>query len=174
MQAIHAQFDGYTLRSVSELQDRAMIQTWIDQDRFHRNVMRPEFFLGLRDDKDLGWVPDPRPNCYALEDHTGPIMFIRLSRAARVYIQFLPMLRSFDTRARIVAGLVKGMAFLEVGLARAGCEEWIFDTQSPALAALAKSRLGFEASSHEYVRSVGYFTPREEQEGPSGAREGGV
>jgi len=151
-----------------------MIQTWIDNDRFHRNVMRPEFFLALRLDPKLGWIHDPRPNCYALEDATGVIMFIRLSRAARVHIQFMPVTRAFESRVRSAAGLVRGMAFLEAGLARAGAEQWIFDTQASALAMLARTRLGFEASPHEYVRPIGYFMAEEEQPGPSGAREGGT
>jgi len=151
-----------------------MIQTWIDNDRFHRNVMRPEFFLALRLDPKLGWIHDPRPNCYALEDATGVIMFIRLSRAARVHIQFMPVTRAFESRVRSAAGLVRGMAFLEAGLARAGAEQWIFETHSPALASLAKARLGFEASSHEFVREIGYLATEKSQQGPPEAREGGA
>lgn len=150
-----------------------MIQAWINNDRFHKDVMRPEFFLGLRQE-DGEWVHDPRPNCFALEDENGVLMFIRLSRAARVHIQFMPVLRSFEARARTAAALVSGMAFLEVGLAQAGAEQWIFDTHAPALATLARTRLSFTASPHEFVRPIGYFVPGKEQEGPSEAREGGV
>ena len=174
MNSVLAQFDGYTLRSISEARDRAAIQMWIELDRFHRDVMRPEFFLGMREERTGEWVHDPRPNCYALEDWNGVLMYIRLSRVARVHIQFMPALKSVEARSRLAAGLVSGMAFLEVGLARAGAEQWIFDTQASALAMLARTRLGFEASPHEYVRPIGYFMAEEEQPGPSGAREGGT
>lgn len=150
--AIHEVFDGYTLRSVDEEMDRGQLAEWIGRDRYHAGVMTPEFFLG---------IGDSRPSCYALEDAAGTLFFIRISRAARVYMQFQPV-AGVEQRRRIAAGLFKGMAFLEAGLSRAGCEQWVFDTQSPGLKYLSQHRLGFTLAPDDLVRDIS--PPEVEQE----------
>jgi hypothetical protein len=151
--------------------DRALLEDWIDKDQYHRMTMSPEFFLGQRRANDH-WVPDPRPSCYVIEDASGTVMFVRLSRAARVHLQFMPM-SGVLARTRTATALISGMKFLEIGLARAGAEEWIFSTEHPALAALSRMRLGFTESPHEWVKGIGYQEPRKAQEEASGPQEGG-
>lgn len=142
-----AEFDGLTLRTVDTLADVQTLSSWIQADETHRGIFAPRYFMSGK----LG--EDSRPSCYALEDEKGVIFYIRLSRAARVRMQFGPS-GDHAERKRITRGLVKGMAFLETGLARAGCEEWIFDTESPGLKAMAEHVLGFTESTHELVRAI--------------------
>lgn len=171
MQDIQAKFGSWTLRSVNEEQDYPLLEAWINEDPHHRISMNPEFFLGQRLAAG-NWVPDPRPGCYAIEDERGVVMFIRLSRAARVHIQFMPMTGMLP-RTRTAAALLNGMRFLQVGLARAGAEEWIFSTEDPTLASLARMRLGFTASPHEWVKGIDYLVPLKRPEEASAAQEGG-
>jgi hypothetical protein len=46
------------------------------------------------------------------------------------------------------------MAFLEVGLARAGAEEWIYNTQSNRLREMTQKHMQFERSPFEMVRMI--------------------
>lgn len=139
-----ATFDGLTLRDADQIRDLEQVSNWIEKDDAHRAIFNPGFFLSGH------LAEDPRGTCYALEDGKGVLMYIRLSRAARVHIQFGP-----DTpKLRVLRGLLHGMAFLETQLAQAGCEEWIFDTTSPSLKNIAKHALGFTESTHELVRGI--------------------
>jgi hypothetical protein len=172
MRDIQAKFGDFTLRSVDPQVDHALLEAWIDEDQYHRITMSPEFFLGQRPVGGGVWVPDPRPGCYAIEDEKGVVMFVRLSRAARVHIQFMPITGVLP-RTRSAAALLNGMRFLQVGLARAGAEEWIFATENHSLAALAKMRLGFTASPHEWVKGIAPLDPAEQQQEASLGQEGG-
>lgn len=150
-----AEFDGWKLRAVTEA-DREQLDAWIAADPAHVAKLEPDFFLGLEVNAQGQLAADPRATCYALEDETGTVFFIRLSRAARVNIQFPPA-RDLKIRAdaeRTALALVQGMAFLEVALGRAGVEEWIFSTESPKLQKLAVRALGFIASPREMVRAI--------------------
>lgn len=143
-----ASFDGLKFRTVDE-SDRDQIERWLDADPHHRLSMHPEFFLGQDEQSN----PDPRPTCYALEDENGTVFYVRISRAARVYIQF----SDEGNRAQKVRNgrsLEKGMALLETLLAKAGVEQWIFNTTSPRLREMATTRLGFTDSTHELVREI--------------------
>jgi hypothetical protein len=144
---ILAEFDGLTLRSVDTLADLKQLSQWIDADQTHRGIFVPHDFMSGR------LAADPRSSCYALEDEQGVIFYIRLSRAARVRIQFGPQ-EGRAQQKRVTRGLINGMAFLESTLGRAGCEEWIFDTESPQLKNLAERLLGFAESTHEMVRAI--------------------
>lgn len=153
MREILGEFDGYILRTVTA-EDRPALEAWIAADKRHSGLLDPEFFMGLATDEHGETSPDPRPTCCALEDKTGVVFFIRLSRASRVNIQFAPA-QSTKSRKRAAMALLKGMAFLEVQLANAGAEEWIFETQDFELADMAYKRLGFVASPNEMVRIIG-------------------
>jgi hypothetical protein len=142
-----AQFDGYTLRATDALSDLEQLEKWIKADDTHRGIFEPwDFMSGIL-------ASDPRPTCYALEDSEGVVFYIRISRAARVRMQFGPE-NGRKHRGRVMQGLLHGMSFLEAGLSEAGVEEWIFDTDSPKLKLLAERLLGFTESTHELVRSI--------------------
>ena len=150
-------FEGYALRSVEE-EDRQQLKDWISLDRYHANLLDPEFFMGVALD-DAGLLsPDPRVTSVALEDKHRTLMYIRLTRASRVHIQFAPPGSRPGSihveRRQMSNALLKGMAFLEVALARAGAMEWIFDSQSNPLRWMAQNRLGFAASPNEMVRLI--------------------
>ncbi len=151
---IYGKFDGYTLREVTEKVDRARLEEWIERDQAHAGILEPGFFLGLMRDIRGRLIPDPRPSCYALEDAQGTMFYIRLARAARVSIQFATEPASPRERLRIAKALLKGMAFLEVGLERARVEQWIFNSKSPSLRTLGEMRLGFHKSPFELVRDI--------------------
>ena len=153
MEKVLAKFDDYTLREVSLDRDAVQLTGWIARDPYHQHL-KPPFFLGMIEAADGYLQPDPRPSCYALEDVNGEIFYIRIDRAARVNIQFAPWGNSLSSRSRVARGLLKGMAFLEVGLGRAGVAEWVFDTRSLTLKAMAKSRLGFEENQYDLVRPI--------------------
>jgi hypothetical protein len=141
---VREEFGNYVLRSVDAKIDRDPLARWIQQDSYHRGVFTPEFFLG----------EDPRSSYYAMEDHAGVIFFIRLSRAARVYMQFPPTTGDSQARHRLGHALLEGLAFLEVGLSRAGCEQWAFDSHAPGLRHLAMHRMGFRALPDDLVRGI--------------------
>lgn len=141
-----AEFDGLRLRPTDTFADLERLEDWVKVDDAHRDSISPHHFMT----GPLGI--DPRPGCYALEDANGVVFYIRIARAARVHIQFPP--DDSGNRLRVAKGLVKGMAFLETQLAQAGCEEWIFDTQSEGLRSMAIKTLGFHESKDEMVRGI--------------------
>ncbi len=148
MTSILGAFDGYTLRAVTEA-DRPALEEWIKADPWHEGILDANFFLGRNRDGQN----DSRATCCALEDENGVVFFIRLSRAARVNIQFAPS-RGVRRRKRIAEGLFRGMAYLEGILQKVGCEQWIFDTGDARLAETARRHMAFEDSPNEMVRQI--------------------
>jgi hypothetical protein len=144
------EFDGYTLREPEE-SDYDQLEQWIAADAAHREILDPEFFMGQALNEHGHLAKDLRSTCAVLERKGEVLFYIRLTRAARVNIQFPP---GQDRQRQTALALVKGMAFLEVGLERAGAEEWIFETQAPALRKLAEKGLGFVPSPDELVRII--------------------
>lgn len=159
-----AVFDGYRLRQVEE-RDYKQLEQWIAADPVHRDVLDPEFFMGEAINQEGNLAEDPHVNVFALDDRKGTLMYIRLSTASRVHIQFAPgpssaeqgknfhrELHRFRTQMR--NALLKGMAFLEVGLRNTGVREWIFESESQALRSMVEKHMGFVASPHEMVRII--------------------
>jgi len=142
-------FSGYQLRELEE-SDHARLAEWIAADPSHSGILDPEFFTGQ----------DPRVLVFALENGEKTVMYIRLARASRVAIQFPPPPETKKLkdlrwhRQELSDALMKGMAFLEIGLARAGCSEWIFETESDSLRLMVQRRMGFAPSPHEMVRRI--------------------
>ena len=151
--AVIAEFDGLALREVTEA-DYPRLEEWIAADPAHASLFEPDFFLGREVGKSGEPAADPRATCYALEDAAGEIFFIRLERAARVYIQFAPARERAVAPLRTGRALARGMAFLEAALARAGASEWVFSTENSALGKLAERVLGFHSSKTEMIRSI--------------------
>lgn len=155
------EFDGYKLREVTEA-DYPALEQWIAADPAHAAFFEPDFFLGRTIGKNGEIEDDSRATCYALEDESGVLFYIRMQRAARVFIQFPPPNFVAGQSKRLSLGLVKGMAFLEVGLARAGAAEWIFASESPRLRKIAVKALGFGDSPTEMIRPVVRLSETEE------------
>lgn len=152
-----AKFDGYQLRAPEE-RDYQKLAEWIAADPAHSGIFDPEFFMGQAVNAAGELAEDPRINAFALEDQDRTLMYIRISRCARVHIQFPPQPENGRSihrqRIRMANALIKGMAFLEVGLEQAGCSEWIFETESDPLRLLVQKRMGFSFSPHEMVRLI--------------------
>lgn len=170
MEKVLARFDGYRLREVSFDRDALELSRWISEDEYHQHLT-PAFFLGLIEGENGYLRPDPRPNCYAMEDARGTVFFIRIDRAARVNIQFDPASPSVSARARVARALMKGMALIEVGLQRSHVSEWVFDTRSMSLKTMARARLGFAESPHDLVRMIPLPKPGKRQQEPPGGQE---
>lgn len=142
------EFGGYKLRFPEE-GDRDKLLAWIEADPDHANAMTPEIFLGQHEDGS----EDSRPTCFVMEDEAGEIFFIRISRAARVYMQFGPA-KDGTAAGRNGNALVHGMAYLESMLASAGVEEWVFETKHSGLKRIAKRRMGFTESAGDMIRPI--------------------
>jgi len=145
--SIVAEFAGFRLRISDQLSDVHTLDDWIEADEAHRGIYTPFFFMGGK------LAEDPRSTCYALEDEKGVVFYIRISRVARVRIQFSPE-QDAAQRKRVMAALFHGMSFLESIMGATGVEEWIFDTENPELKNAAERHLGFTPSSHELVRLI--------------------
>jgi hypothetical protein len=164
-----ARLDNFSLRAVGE-EDRKLLDDWIEKDLGHKSKLEANYFLGLYPDG----TPDSRPTCYAIEDENGsPLLYIRLSKVARVRIQF-PPLRNRRQRMLNAEALMKGMAYLEALLAQCNTEEWIFDTTNMELAHFAISHLGFQASPNEMKRGIEPPKGQNEQDGALAASGSGV
>ena len=136
-----AQFDGLTLRTTGG-EDRLLLESWIAEDPVHAGRIEPEYFMGSE-------------GCFALEDAYGVVFFIRLAKVARVRIQFNTAGGGgHRQRARVAQAMARGMALLEVGLSKAGTEEWVFDSENPDLRKFAKEVLGFRESKTDLVREI--------------------
>lgn len=135
-----AEFDGLRLRATDE-QDEEKLRAWIDADPDHAGQFEPEYFMGSE-------------GCFALEDAAGVVFFIRLTKVARVRIQFNAEAKGMRQKLRVSQALARGMALLEVGLSRAGTEEWVFDTANPDLRRFALDALGFKDSPDNLVREI--------------------
>lgn len=158
MSQVLGQFDGYRFRAIEE-KDYARLEEWIAADLAHADTLDPEFFMGEAIDANGHLAPDPRVTALVLTDDEGTeLMYVRLTRASRVHIQFAPRVPGVrdlvKQREQLAKALVGGMAFLEVGLARAGCTEWIFESEAAQLRSMVEKRMGFAASPNEMVRII--------------------
>jgi hypothetical protein len=149
----HFHFDDYVVRPMCE-RDRDFLETLIEEDAYHIGRMTPDYFLHLV----------PGEDAWALEDMQGNVIFyFKTQTAVRVSIQFAGA-KTKEERSRNRTALTKGLAWIEGMLQQNHFREMIFDTQGPELAAFAKRRLGFKASSEELIRPLP--CPR-----PNGARQ---
>jgi hypothetical protein len=143
MSSQYFHFDEYIVRPMSE-RDREYLDTLIEEDAYHKGRMTPDYFLNLL----------PGEDAWALEDEQGNVLFyFKTQTAVRVSIQFAGS-KTASERRRNRTALTKGLAWIETMLRQNHFREMIFDTQGPELAAFAKKRLGFTASSCELVRPI--------------------
>ena len=143
MSSQHFHFDDYIVRPVNE-GDRAYLDTLIEDDPYHKGRMTPDYFLSLL----------PGEDAWALEDEQGNVLFyFKTQTAVRVSIQFTGS-KSAEERRTNRNALTKGLAWIETMLRHNHFREMIFDTEASGLAAFAKRRLGFRASSCELIREI--------------------
>ena len=173
--AIVGKFEGYRLRELEE-RDYEQLKVWIREDPAHAGILDPEFFMGQAIGPSGQLEPDERVSVFAVEDSKRTLFYVRLTRASRVQIQFPPdpptdggrdkFKALHRHRQQITNALVKGMAFLEVGLERAGAMEWIFDSESDRLRNMVQKRMGFHPSPNEMVRVIPRIDGQTKQEEP--------
>jgi hypothetical protein len=126
------QFDGYTVRPITE-QDRPYLEVQIQADEYHRHKVTPNFFLKLL----------PGESAWALEDADGRVVFyFKNSPVVRMHIQFTAE-ADLTGKRKTMAGLIKGLAWIEAIFRVARFREIIFDADGPELYVFAKRHLGF-------------------------------
>lgn len=126
------QFDGYTVRPMTE-QDRPFLGLQIQADQHHRDKVEADFFLKLL----------PGESAWALEDAEGRVVFyFKNSPVVRMHIQFTAE-ADLTGKRKNMAGLIKGLAWIEAIFRVSRFREIIFDVDGPELEEFAKRHLGF-------------------------------
>lgn len=114
----------------TETSDLPTIGKWIEQDPPHAHI-DPDFF-----------VSSPRGvSCYTIEDHEGPVIFVRQESAdeiTRLHTQFPP------DRKRVARAIQAAYPIVQRDAARRGFRRIAFTSQSVALIRFML-RFGFHA-----------------------------
>jgi hypothetical protein len=146
------QFDGYTVRPMTE-QDRPYLGIQIQADQHHRDKMDAAFFLNLL----------PGESAWALEDKDGRVVFyFKNTPVVRMSIQFTAE-TGLQGKRRNMAGLIKGLAWIEAIFRASRFREIIFDGDGPELQEFAKSRLGFTDATNLLSRVIPPLEGKESQ-----------
>ena len=127
-------FDQYRLRPTLA-GDLDLAREWTAADRDHASI-NPAFWLEQTANHDS----------YLLYDVAGPVFFFKICGCfygsgelhAEVHIQFAPI----DER-RLMAGLTRGLQWLESMLSSCGYREVFFDSTNERLIRFCVKRLGF-------------------------------
>lgn len=145
-------FDGYTVRPVTE-QDRPYLEMQIQADEYHRDQMTADYFLKLL----------PGESAWALENAEGRVVFyFKNAPAVRMSIQFTAE-TSRAGKLENMAGLMKGLAWIEAIFRASYFREIIFDTEGPELQLFAKRRLGFVDAPGLLSRAIAPYKGQESQ-----------
>ena len=131
-------FDGYNVRPVTEA-DRGFIEQQIAKDMYHVG-MSPDYFLHLV----------PGEDAWAVENQQGAVVLYFKTKV----VTRLAMLFGNQTSNENRDALVKGVEWLTDMLAHNRFREIVFDTEGPALRAMATRRLGFTEEPAVLVRHL--------------------
>ena len=107
----------------------------IAADPAHKDWMKPEFFN------------EPQTKSLVFEDDNGPILFLRMSSALRIHIQFA----NCEDKDRIRKALIFAGASIVPNARRNGYKQIIYETFSKPLKWFCHRYLGFVSSSDEQV-----------------------
>lgn len=146
------QFDTFTVRPIEE-RDRVFLSNLIASDPYHAGIMDADYFLKLV----------PGEDAWAVEDEHGEVVFyFKTQTAVRLSLQFTqgetPTARERNRRA-----MLHGMAWIEAQLRSNNFREILFQTDGPALAAMAKRRMGFREGAGELFRGIPASNPQQAQ-----------
>jgi len=118
---------------------------WTNADEFHRWSTNADFWVNTKENAN------PCIERYVLLDSDNkPVFFFRLTRAARVDIQFAPG-RSRRDLLRNRNSLMCGFSWLKWIAQKSNIGQLIFQTSNPPLRAFCEKYLGFHASEGECV-----------------------
>lgn len=130
-------------------EDKPRLAEMIAKDPYHAGKLTPEFFLGeIWDAVNSKWLKDPTIECAAVEDDDGTVFYVRYNRAFRMSIQF-----DKDLKFRNRKSLLEAFPVFKNMAKTSGFKEIVFDSESPALVAFTKKRMGFKASP-DYVLPI--------------------
>lgn len=122
-------------RKINE-NDAFLIEKWIALDPDHSSC-RKEFFT----------KSDPgRSECFAVEDATGVIMYVKAENAIRLHIQFGP------EKHRTAKALMKFIPSIEQ-LVKNRCTQLIWDSVSESLIKFTE-RFGYRRSPNEIIKTI--------------------
>lgn len=163
-QRLSFRFMGYELRP-TEPKDIDLARAWTTADPHHAGLIAPEFWI------EQGRGVGGMELTYVLCSPDGNLLFLRMERVARLYIQFSPIESAEDSK-RLRTALKAGMEYLEIALGAVGIGELIFDTASSLLRAFACRTLGFSTEGPAVLRRrLSVYSPRTE-DGPIAPPEG--
>jgi hypothetical protein len=114
--------------------DREQLAEWISQDEDHKDKNNPEF-----------WLPQDRTNCFAGEDDSGPVFYVRGESVLRLHLQFAP-----KSEWRRLARTIDQFAEQIRKDASKNYRQIIFESTSPGLIKFLSKR-GYRNSPNEYV-----------------------
>lgn len=150
-------FLGYELRP-AEASDIELARAWTAADPVHAGKIAPEFWI------EQGRGVGGMELTYVLCSPHGHLLFLRMERVARLYIQFSPIESEVD-RKRLREGLQAGMTYLAAALGAVGIAEVLFDTGSAALRFFAIRALNFKPMPNGTMsRHLAVRAPRAEDE----------
>lgn len=117
--------------------DLPLLTSSLEADEFHQST-NPEFFT------------QPGTVCNVYEDESGPVCFVRGSKALRLDVHFVANGES----ERNATALLEGVSQLAQKARENGFLEIIVNTTSPELAAFAVEKFGFAASDGELTKRL--------------------
>lgn len=159
-QKLSFRFMGYELRP-AEPKDIELARAWTSADPHHAGLIAPEFWI------EQGRGVGGMELTYVLCSPHGHLLFLRMERVARFYIQFSPIESPEDSK-RLREALKAGMDYLAIALGAVGIGEVIFDTTSTLLRAFACRSLGFSTEGPPILRRrLSVYCPRPEDEAES-------
>jgi len=144
-------FGEYTMRPAGA-DDLQIARVWNALDRWHRDCIKPEF-----------WIEQKlRRDSFLMLDRLGPLLFFKMhghgpkndwrSDRVQIFIQFPPAppfgLERKNHFYRVGSGVEKGFAWLERILIANGVEELFFDSESVSLVLFCTRNLGFNRDGH--------------------------
>lgn len=174
------QFQGFQLYRAGQ-QDCWLAQLWTDMDPHHHETTPAEFWVEnapgvesyLLRDRD-GWLFFSRLQRRNIIARRTPGVAESLWSAVELHIQFGPAegervlkpvldrtpyrqeTAAMQTinRERTIAGLVRGMEWLELALAGAGVSALFFDSENPNLIRFSQKRLGFAQEGTKLLKWI--------------------
>lgn len=131
--------------------DPPRLAAWIEADPDHRGRVTTGWWLqddpdSLERKKNNEFLPAVEN--YLVADRRGPLLFLRLSNAMRVDIQFAP-----DEEVRTAMALAGGVPWLALEARKRRYAQLIFESRAPKLVKFL-GRMGFHPSAAEQIMNL--------------------
>lgn len=124
------------IRKASATDDRALLEEWIARDTDHAGRTTAEAWL----------AETPGVQNLLVSDRWSPVLFVRLSNAMRIDMEFAPAV----SRSRLAYTLATGVPWLAGKLRDQAYRELIYESRAPRLVSFFEG-MGFCESPTEHV-----------------------